>query len=376
MKSVSPQQIDYYKYVEDALAPEDVHDANRLGDTASTNGMFVVFAIILTIAHGFNLYLFLYSGLWTVIPVIIHCAIALITLLITYAQYRKGLDVQHMAILAIVSSTTGVFGTVGALVGFFSTAIFRSRAQHFSTWYESIFPTDRLSDSQTIYDSIMEGIDENPKTYAVMPFADVMRLGSENQKRRALAKMTSRFSPRFSHAFRIALGDASNGIRVQAATAVAKIERDFGIKLERIEQARTQDPKNPNITMALAKFYDDYAFTGILDPELEKLNRERAIGTYKSYLAQDPNSSEAWVAIGRLMFRNRQWDDAAEWFRHALDRGWRMNTMILWYFECLFRLGQFRELRRAMMEYGRSIVNQEELPTNVREAVNLWMEVA
>ena len=76
------------------------------------------------------------------------------------------------------------------------------------------------------------------------------------------------------------------------------------------------------------------------------------------------------------MFRNKQWEDAAEWFRHALDRGWRMNTMILWYFECLFRLGQFRELRRAMMEYGRSIVNQEELPTNVREAVNLWMEVA
>ena len=188
--------------------------------------------------------------------------------------------------------------------------------------------------------------------------------------------MTSRFSPRFSSAFRIALGDASNGIRVQAATAVAKIERDFALKRERIEQARTMDPKNANITMALAKFYDDYAFTGVLDPELEKLNRERAIGTYKSYLTQDPNSAEAWIAIGRLMFRNKQWEDAAEWFRHALDRGWRMNTMILWYFECLFRLGQFRELRRAMMEYGRSIVNQEELPTNVREAVNLWMEVA
>ena len=376
MKSVSPQKIDYYKYVDEVLAPEDVHDANRITDASAANGFFIVFAIILTIAHGFNLYLFLDTGTLTLIPLINHGAIAVVTLLITYAQYKKGLNVQHLAMLAIVSSTTGIFGTVGALIGFFSTAIFKSRAQHFSSWYESIFPTDRLSESQTIYDSIMEGIDENPKNYAVMPFADVMRLGSEGQKRRALAKMTSRFSHRFASAFRIALGDASNGIRVQAATAVAKIERDFGLKLERIEQARTMDPKNPNITMALAKFYDDYAFTGVLDPELERLNRERAIGTYKSYLAQDPNSSEAWVAIGRLMFRNKQWEEAAEWFRHALDRGWRMNTMILWYFECLFRLGQYRDLRRAMMEYGRSIVNQEELPTNVREAVNLWMEVA
>jgi uncharacterized protein HemY len=140
--------------------------------------------------------------------------------------------------------------------------------------------------------------------------------------------------------------------------------------------ARTKDPKNPVLTLALAKFYDDYAFTGVLDPELEKLNRERAVNTYKTYLQHDPNASEAWTAIGRLMFRNKQWEEAADWFRHALDRGWTSNTMVLWYFECLFRLGQFRELRRALLEYGRGIIHQEELPTDVREAVSLWMQVA
>ena len=209
-----------------------------------------------------------------------------------------------------------------------------------------------------------------------MPFADVMRLGSENQKRRALAKMTSRFSPRFAPAFKIALNDSNNTIRVQAATAIAKIERDFGTKLDRIEMARAKEPKNPFLIMALAKFYDDYAFTGVLDPELEQLNRERAVNTYKTYLQHDPNSSDAWTAIGRLMFRNKQWEEAADWFRHALDRGWKSETMVLWYFECLFRLGQFRELRRALLEYGRTIINHEELPTNVRNAVSLWMQVA
>jgi uncharacterized protein HemY len=128
--------------------------------------------------------------------------------------------------------------------------------------------------------------------------------------------------------------------------------------------------------LALAKFYDDYAFIGVLDTELEKLNRERAIQTYKAYLQQDPNSADAWVAIGRLLYRNKQWTEAAEWFRHALDRGLKANTMLLWYFECLFRLGQHRDLRRAILEYGRSIVGQEELPADVRSAVSLWMQVA
>jgi hypothetical protein len=64
------------------------------------------------------------------------------------------------------------------------------------------------------------------------------------------------------------------------------------------------------------------------------------------------------------------------WFRAALDRGWKMNSMVLWYFECLFRLGQHRELRRAILEFGRGVTAQDELPSDVRDAVTLWMQVA
>lgn len=372
----SSTTIDYYQYVEDILAPEDIHDASTVSSATATNGLFIILAIVASLVHAFNLYLLLVAGIWPVIFILIHAVLSVFIAGITYVQYRAGMDVQNLAILAIVSSMTGIFGSIGALVGFMGTIIFKSRAQHFKEWYESIFPTDTVSDSVHIYDSITEGLDENPRTYGVMPFVDVMRLGSENQKRRALAKMTSRFSPKFSQAFRVALADNSNTIRVQAATAVAKVERDFMTKLERIELARMKDPKNPNLNMALAKFYDDYAFTGVLDPELEKLNRERAINTYKAYLQQDPNSADAWIAIGRLLYRNKQWQEAADWFRSAMDRGWKVNNMILWYFECLFRLGQFRELRRAVLEYGRGIMGQEELPRDVRDAVSLWLQVA
>lgn len=377
MKPANAQQtVDYYQYVEDVLAPEDIHDANMVSAATATNGLFIILGIVVSLLHAFNLYLFIGAQLWPIIPIAIHLIIVTVTALVTYAQYRNGMDVQHLAILSIVSFTTGVFGAVGALLGFLGTLIFRARAQHFKEWYESIFPTDDVTDAQHIYDSIMEGLDENPKNYNVMPFVEVMRLGSENQKRRALAKMTSRFSPKFATAFKTALADKSNTIRVQAATAVAKVEREFMAKLERIEEARAKDPKNPELNMALAKFYDDYAFTGVLDSELEKLNRERAINTYKSYLQQDPNSAEAWIAIGRLLYRNKQWQEAADWFRSALDRGWKLNSMLLWYFECLFRLGQFKELRRAVLEHGRGIMGQEELPKDIREAVSLWLQVA
>jgi polysaccharide biosynthesis protein PelE len=248
MKSVSPSALNYTQYVDHILDPEDIHDAERVTPATATNGLFVVMAIILTVLHAFNLYLFLGTGMWPVIPLLIHLFISAITLLIAYAQYRKGMDVQHLALLAIVASVAGIFGAVGALLGFFFTVIFRGRSHHFSEWYETIFPTDVPTEPQTIYDSITEGLDENPSNYSVMPFNDVMRLGSENQKRRALAKMTSRFSPRFAPAFKAALSDNNNTIRVQAATAIAKVEREFAAKLSRIEQARTPRRKIPSCT--------------------------------------------------------------------------------------------------------------------------------
>ncbi len=367
---------DVYQYVEDVLRSEDIHDKQMISSANATNGVFVVLALILSVVHGFNLYLFLGTDIWHVIPVLIHIVVTVITAVITYGQYKKGLDVHNLAALAIVSAVAGIFGTLGSLFGFVATIIFRQRTQHFADWYESIFPSDNPTQPELIYDDIIEGQDENPRPYGVMPFTDVMRVGSEEQKRRALSLMTMQFNPRMSQAFKFALRDPNNTIRVQAATAVAKIEKKFMAMRERIEEARAKEPKNPHILYALARFYDDYAFTGILDPEIEKMNRERAIATYKSFLQQDSNNTEAWVSIGRLMFRNEQWEEAAEWFKHAMERGWKVKNMVLWYFECLYRLGDFRALRRAVAEHGRGITGQEDLPQDVRDAVALWQQVA
>jgi len=372
----STATLDTDAYLAALLAPPDVHAAQRLHESVHTTNVFLAFASIFSVLHGLNLYLFIGSGMWPAIPLIIHSALVLIAFIITYANYKKGMDVEHMLLMSIMATVTGVFGTIGALFGFGAGSFFRTDAEAFATTHAALFPGENPAAAKTISDAITDGMDSNIHPYTVMPFADIMRLGSEAQKRRALTKMTAQFSPRFAHAFALALGDASHSIRVQAATAVAHIERQFAHTLEQIELARTHDPKNANLTLALAKLYDNYAFSGILGEQLERLNRDRAIGTYQSYLKQHPHSTEARLAVGRLLLRNQQLSEAADWFRQALDRGMKPHNVVLWYFECLFRLGQFRELRRAVVEYGRSIAPQENLPAHVRHAVSLWIQAA
>ncbi len=364
--------LDYDQIVEDVLRPEDIHDS-QMADRASPNtGMFVAAALVLTVLHAAILYLAVYTEIWVGIPILAHIVVAGVTCMWAYGQYKAGMDVPFIALLAATSAVTGVFGAAGSLFSLVMYSIFRQKALSFKEWFSLIFPADTTTDSEDVFNNIVVGIDENPTSYGVMPFIDVMQLGSEEQKRRALSKMTMKFHPRLAPAFHLALRDPSNAIRVQAATSVAKIESHFMTQLEKIERAKVKEPNNLHLQFAMAKFYDDYAYTGMLDAERELLNREKAIETYKSYLQYDPNSTQAWAAIGRLLFRSQKWDEAAEWFRHALDRGWKMKTMILWYIECLYRQGDYNELRRVAREYGRSVIDNESLPTEVRESVGLW----
>jgi hypothetical protein len=365
-----------YDYVEDVLKDEDIHDIQRVPVTSAGNSLFIVLAILLTLLHGFNLYLFLGTDLWPAIPVLLHIVISVVTLLITYSQYRRGMDVQHLGGMAIISTFTGVFGTIGALLGFLVYLLHRQKALGFMQWYESIFPTDHISQAEQIYDNILEGIDEHPTHYHVMPFVDIMRLGSDEQKHRALSRMTTRFHPRLAPAFKIALHDQSNAVRVQAATAIAKLERNFTTMLEQIEEARVRAPRNSQLLFALARFYDDYAFTGILDKEIEQLNRNRALEAYRGYLQQDGSHQESWVAIGRILFRSEQFEEAANWMEQAINQGIHVKSLYLWYFESLFRLKKFEALRKAMQLHGRDTLTQEELPHHMRDAVELWMRAA
>lgn len=364
--------IDHFQYVDDILREEDVHDA-QLADRVSTNtGLFVILGIILTLVHGFILYLAVATSIWVGIPILLHLIVVGVTGFITLGQHKLGMDVPFLAILSVTTAVSGVFGAAGSLFCLVMYSIFRQKAHSFKEWFDLIFPSDLISESEDVYNKIVVGRDENPINYGVMPFIDVMELGSEEQKRRALSKMTMKFHPRLAPAFHKALKDPSNAIRVQAATSVAKIESQFMSRLEKIEKARAKEPNNLHILYALAKYYDDYAYTGLLDAEREILNRQKAIDTYKSYLQHDPNSAEAWAAVGRLLFRSKKWEEAADWFRRAIDRGWKMKSMVLWYLECLFRTGDYKELRRAANEHGRMVLDNEDLPAEVREAVQLW----
>lgn len=358
--------------IDDYLAEPDVHQQRY----QQLNGLplILIFSVALTLGHVLNAYLLFWQETPMVLNLLIHLALVGIAGLLVYLLAKAGLDIRLAVLMAVSSIGTGAIGTMGTLLAGLQ-AMFHIRYRHdFEEWYHSIFPRAKNTDPEEIVENLDYGYDENPLKYSVIPFMDVMEIGNEVQKREALSRMAGQFHPRFAPAFKKALMDEHSSIRVQAATAITKIENIFHDKLLKIVQLHREFPKNLVIKKGLAEHYDNYAFTGLLDEERERINREKAREKYLEYLQARPDDMEVRLKVGRLLIRSERYDQAVDWLKHALDEGYATDAIKIWYMECLFKTGRYDELRSAASTFRIDLTHYKDMQPEMVESIHLWAQ--
>src|SRR5262249_37068177 len=147
-----------------------------------------------------------------------------------------------------------------------------------------------------------------------LPLIDVLTFGTHAQKQALLTMVMSDFKPAFASVLRAALNDANNAIRVQAATGITKIENDFMSRAMALSRFVADEPDNSELLKKIARHFDDYAYIGLLDPDREKDCREKALQYYNRYLALSPGDRGARIAVGRILIRDHQFEQAVHWF--------------------------------------------------------------
>ncbi|HYD99723.1 MAG TPA: hypothetical protein VEH84_10085 [Alphaproteobacteria bacterium] len=275
-----------------------------------------------------------------------------------------------LAILAL-----GPFGAWGLSVNLAIAGAARRNSVPFEEWYESLFPEREEDDSTLLYERLQEGRTGDGDTTAVASFVDIFGLGTFKQKQAAITAMSRRFQPAFTPALKMALNDENPAIRVQAATAVAKLEHDFLTAAEALHRAADERPEDPAAALALARHYDDYAFTGLLDRDREEDNRQKALLYYMGALALDQTLDLARLAVARIMLRRGRVAPAAQWCEDSRRLGVFPPQMALWYMECLFRLGRYEELRAVAAEHREAVLRAVRWNEAVRATVALWTGV-
>jgi thioredoxin-like negative regulator of GroEL len=111
-----------------------------------------------------------------------------------------------------------------------------------------------------------------------------------------------------------------------------------------------------------------------LDDERERINREKSREKYLEYLQMRPDDLDVRLKVGRLLIRGEQFDQAVDWFKHALDEGYATDAIKIWYMECLFKTGRFDELRTAASTLRVDLTNYKDMQPEMVESLHLWAQ--
>jgi polysaccharide biosynthesis protein PelE len=287
--------------------------------------------------------------------------------------YQYGSRDPVFLLLVIATIAMGPFGAIGAGVSVVMRWFFARRATPFEDWYAALVPKLEISPTRALHERIaLRGGGPDARS-SVAPFSDVMVLGTLQQKQAVITMIADEFRPSFAPALRSALNDPEPAIRVQAATATARIESRFLRQAMALEERRVVASDEPDLLLALARHHDAYANTGLLDTSRAQSERRQALDCYERVAQLRSGTPEVEQAMGRLLLRLGQPERALQHLERLAEGAEATPEVLAWYMECLYRLRRVSSLRRAAHRHMVRIAASD-LPYGVREAVRLWAE--
>jgi hypothetical protein len=257
---------------------------------------------------------------------------------------------RDAALLWVATASFGPFGAGGLLVTMILERHYARHATAVDAWHAMLFPPTQVDVQADLWRRVGQRASDRGAEPRVTPFLDVFAFGSIPQRQAAIAIIAQQFHPAFAPALRAALRDQHNVVRVQAATAIARLEQEFLERTLRLEAAVDANPDDGGAVVALARHYDEQAFAGLLDPGREEACRVKAAEGYQRVLAVHAGDADVRFRLARLQQRRRLWHEAEVLLRPLVEAD--HASARVWLMENLFEQRCYAELRRiAAMEH-------------------------
>lgn len=307
---------------------------------------------------------------------IVHIISCLSFLGLAYGYRRLG---RSWRLAVVAFPIVLVLGPIGALGMFLTTILYawyRKRATPFEVWYREILPEQITPPEERLIERLLVwGEETEIQHQQPMPFADVLAAGSRSEKQSAITLMLRNYHPSFAPAFREALSDSDNAVRVQAASAITRIEENFLADNLLLERRRASHPNDVKNLAKLAKHYDEHASSGLSDEETLAARRQKAELAYQQLHELKPDDAIVLWSFGRLLIRSERYNEAAKIFEKALDLSVDAVDPLqrVWYWECLYNQARYAELRQQVRTHYEQIPKDTVLPQALLDSIDLWL---
>jgi len=302
-----------------------------------------------------------------------HLAVVLLLSAWFLLQLKTGMDIRLTALVLLMITVTGPFGSLISVLMLVFFLGFSNADISFLQWLSALFPEERVEKSIELYQRLSAGWDDFSEKKRIMTFQDALALGTIQQKREALAKISRYFRREFAPALMSALHDSDNAIRVQAATVIAKFEQEYMSRYMQLSRQHKEDPDDPDILLKLAQQADAYAYSGILDREREADFRKIATEHFLTYLEKDPENDQVLFSLGRLYIHLGKPERSFDLLHGFMSSGQKPPlNLAMWLIESLYSLGRYSEIRELVSRYQDELLPESDQPIHIIDTLQLW----
>jgi hypothetical protein len=288
------------------------------------------------------------------------------------ARRRQHVDIRMHVLLALMGATLGVIGVLGVLWCLLFVFLMAKNSKTFESWYRELVRDPRTAPLQRLLDDIASGREETACTTQIVNYHAVLAHGSHEERQGVMSHVARHFQPSFMPLIEEALRHRDASLRVQAATAIEKLQAAFTrswLKLQASAQRHSQDFETH---LRLAAHLDAYADSRLLEPAREAQLRERAVKAFRHCLALQPGNAEARRGLIQALVKTGL---TAEAIVQLSEIPQHERTAEEWtcYASCLFDLGRYadlRELANVMSDHS------AEMSQELRSALALWTTAA
>jgi polysaccharide biosynthesis protein PelE len=281
----------------------------------------------------------------------------------------------HSSSYSLLMVSTVFLGPVG-MVGVALTSLIRfhftDKAQDLESRFLALFPDEASSPPALLCERILNGESGAQIRDTLASFADVMANGAIHERQAVVALISSQFQPAFAPFLYQALSDLEPAVRVQAATAVARLESAFLEKAILLKDRCDHEPARSDLVLSLARHYDEYGNSGLLDPARALATRMESLALYRRCLVHGKNEEQINASIIRLLVHLERQGEAVSNFGPLVDSGQASVHLLTWYAEALYKLGRFSDLRKLCIKFDAPAFSPALLSEPCHQALALW----
>ena len=140
-------------------------------------------------------------------------------------------------------------------------------------------------------------MDEDDEPEQVVPISEVLRVNTASEKKILLMNVLYTSPASYTSQLTEAKMDEDTEVVHYAVTALAEIQKDYDVRLQKLARQRKEQPEEPGILKAYQHLLEQYIFSGLLSVSIKKEKLHELCGILLQRMEKEQNQ---WTLCNKL----------------------------------------------------------------------------